>query len=60
MCSVQIQVFLNEATLALGKRIFERIIQVDGVNSIPFEETTQIMQFLYGSSIIINFKITLL
>ena len=59
MCSVQIQVFLNEATLELGKRIFERIIQVDSVYSIPFEQITDVMQFLYGPSIIINFKITL-
>lgn len=58
MCTLQIQVFLNEATLAANKRVFERIVSLNDACSIPYENITRALRFLFGSSIIINFKLS--
>ena len=59
MCQLQVQVFMNEQTFASNKRLFERIISVNDACSIPYETITGAITFLYGSKVIINFKLTL-
>lgn len=57
MCNIEFQVYFNETTLASNKRAFDRIVSVPDACSVPYETIIKALRFLFGASVIINFKI---
>lgn len=57
MYRLVIKVFLNINTLAQGKRVLERIIDVPKDSPINYPEIIRTMHLLYGEKAVVSFNI---
>ena len=57
MYRIVIKVFLNMNTLAQGRRVLERDIEVSKDNPINFPEIIRTMHLLYGDRAVVTFNI---
>ena len=57
MNQLQIQVFMNELAQANGKRLFERIVNVDDSIRVDYDNLIRTFRFLYGNNILITFNL---
>lgn len=57
MSQLQVQVFLNETAQANGKRVFERIVDINEDVIVDYPQVIKTLRFLYGERVIINFNI---
>lgn len=57
MVQLQIQVFASSRNKDEGRKLFERIKEVDGNLSIDFNGIAKVLRFLYGEHCIISFNI---
>lgn len=57
MYRLVIKVFLNMNTLAQGKRVLERVIDIPKDNDLNFQEIIRTMHLLYGDRAVVTFNI---
>lgn len=57
MYRLVIKVFLNMNTLAQGKRVLERVIDIPKDNDLNFQEIIRTMHLLYGDRAVVSFNI---
>lgn len=57
MVQLQIQVFASSRNKDEGRRLFERIKEVDDNITVDFNGIAKVLRFLYGDYCIISFNI---
>ena len=57
MSSLQIQVFSNHDAKAAGKRLFERVVEVNGSLVIDYANIIKVLRFFFGQKSIVSFNI---
>lgn len=60
MYRIRVIVYLDEKSLAIQKRVLERIVDVAAIDAINFPGIIHALHFLYGDRAIIHININLL
>ncbi len=57
MIQLQIQVYANYDAKILGKKLFERIVELNDACSVDYNTLLRALFFLYGNSCVISFNV---
>lgn len=57
MADLQIQVFLTHECMSAGRRVFERIVNINDSVAVDFSGVVRVLRFLFGQKAIVSFNI---